>query len=1149
MAGPSIARASVTVDLDGKNIPAEAKLLGEEAGAAAGDAHNKEFSDRVKQGYGDIRHDVEQEMRETGQLSGKESGANFSEALKNAIRADAQSVTNELANIFSKDNGLDEFRKRLAGVDQDFATVEDTVRGVDRLLQDATDNGSITTDEVKRLVGETDNWAKSLISARDHTGELKGSFGDMDRNYVQSLSRHLSEMFDNHGSLEGYRQELQKVEGSFVPVERVVAEAGRAIDDFGLAGGRGTQHFGTLRKSVDDFAKTAGKDLVTATGDMVRGVEKLGDAAVKDAGKIDNLGQKVGSLVGKLAASAGAGNLAALIALLVGLAGPAAVLLSALAAQTVILGTVAAAGAVGVLGLVLAFGDLHGKSATTRAALQPTITALKDMGTAFGDLRQTFQLAVFKDMGGVFDHLADSLPKLGPGVTAIGTALNSFLRDGVGAITKNIGPINDLLGGFGPIIQDLGDSVIRLAGVFGGLFRAAMPFARDFASSLEDTTKKWSDWINSIAGQKALQKWFADAQPVMDHVMTLLGNTGKAFSNLITPQAAADVLTVLDNIGSLLLSITSIAASLSPATTAATTILALAGEILTTLDPILSGIGVLAEGLVAIITPVVRFLDSILGPVFGVLGNIIATIGNLIGALAPIYVGYFGGMAAAVKPVIAFVTSLYNAFLDFINKGIKIAGPAIQELGTIFQLIGTSLGDLFSGFFGAAKQTTAFGDAAKVSGAVLDGFKGFISDVTGYLKGIASVIQNQVIPAIKEMDWKKVTDGLNTIVSIIPDVIDYFGNMIGAIGKVIAAFGAWQGVVVSAVTDIVGNIRNVGAVIQDVANGNFVQAGIDIKKTFDDASKNSADFKSKLTDALRKTGDAADSLGKAHQKMQHDIEDATLKATKAIDDFKSAGDSNLSALSKRLGLTGTASTDFRALVVDAAKKSGASLKDVAQARDLGDLETKLGLTGTAARTRFANEMIAAMNASKTSIGTVPPEIQKLIDKYGTIPKNKSTKVAVDGVPSAISSIDALISHLGGLKDKTVTATIINKQVNAPGSKGSTAIGGIMAGGQLLAGGITAFADGGILSSPTWFGNVLAGEAGTEAIVPLSRPLNQVDPSVRNLAAYAQGVGMNATTDKQKAGAYVAAGAIVVQTPATDGTVVAEQVLDRLVPRL
>jgi hypothetical protein len=82
---------------------------------------------------------------------------------------------------------------------------------------------------------------------------------------------------------------------------------------------------------------------------------------------------------------------------------------------------------------------------------------------------------------------------------------------------------------------------------------------------------------------------------------------------------------------------------------------------------------------------------------------------------------------------------------------------------------------------------------------------------------------------------------------------------------------------------------------------------------------------------------------------------------------------------------------------------------------------------------------------------------------------------------------------------------------------------------------TWYASGGIATSPTIAG---FGEAGAEALVPLDRPLSQVDPSVRGLSAIAQGLA--------GLGPNISEGAIVITTPATDARVIAESVLDRLV---
>lgn len=91
------------------------------------------------------------------------------------------------------------------------------------------------------------------------------------------------------------------------------------------------------------------------------------------------------------------------------------------------------------------------------------------------------------------------------------------------------------------------------------------------------------------------------------------------------------------------------------------------------------------------------------------------------------------------------------------------------------------------------------------------------------------------------------------------------------------------------------------------------------------------------------------------------------------------------------------------------------------------------------------------------------------------------------------------------------------------------------------------ASGNIYYGPTVVG---VGEAGPEAIVPLNRPLSQVDPSVRALSAIAQGLavpGVSTTTNNR--GVTVESGAITVNAPGADPRRVAESVLDHIVEEL
>jgi hypothetical protein len=97
------------------------------------------------------------------------------------------------------------------------------------------------------------------------------------------------------------------------------------------------------------------------------------------------------------------------------------------------------------------------------------------------------------------------------------------------------------------------------------------------------------------------------------------------------------------------------------------------------------------------------------------------------------------------------------------------------------------------------------------------------------------------------------------------------------------------------------------------------------------------------------------------------------------------------------------------------------------------------------------------------------------------------------------------------------------------------------------GGLT-MATGGTVYGPT---RALIGEAGPEAVVPLRRNLNQVDPSVRALSAIAQGMKIPALAGGGIAGVsgggptVVEEGAVKVYTQASDPNVVARVVLNGL----
>jgi hypothetical protein len=131
------------------------------------------------------------------------------------------------------------------------------------------------------------------------------------------------------------------------------------------------------------------------------------------------------------------------------------------------------------------------------------------------------------------------------------------------------------------------------------------------------------------------------------------------------------------------------------------------------------------------------------------------------------------------------------------------------------------------------------------------------------------------------------------------------------------------------------------------------------------------------------------------------------------------------------------------------------------------------------------------------------------------------------VTGALSGLRGVISSLldfSGIRVKLPSIPAIR----APQVTGlpATAVGGVFGGGQAR----------------------IIAEAGPEAVVPLNRPLSQVDPAVRDLSAYAQGMKRSAP-ESSGPSLMINDGAIQVITGASEPDNIGESVLDHIVANL
>jgi hypothetical protein len=192
-------------------------------------------------------------------------------------------------------------------------------------------------------------------------------------------------------------------------------------------------------------------------------------------------------------------------------------------------------------------------------------------------------------------------------------------------------------------------------------------------------------------------------------------------------------------------------------------------------------------------------------------------------------------------------------------------------------------------------------------------------------------------------------------------------------------------------------------------------------------------------------------------------------------------------------------------------------------------------------TAFIGDTAALMDATNV----VAPALINSVDDLNTTFFDGNNVGLNAGVASANSAIDRVQDEnttffKGDVSGLLAKIAIAREQIRALTASFSGALGNADLGGPRTAmGGIFGMGPGGIARGAQVR---LIGEDGPEAVVPLRRSLDRVDPSVRALSAFAQGM-------MPQGGISIAEGAIQVSVPNANPRLVAESVLDRIVARL
>lgn len=1099
---PTIGRADIEVHYDGKGLPREARELGKEAGGEAGEAYAEEFNKSSRDGLTEGAEKRREELRKgavgDGESDGKAYGTSYSDARDRILIDRANRAAKAVADVFNSEDGFDDFRQNIKKNTGVLLDVDSTAREVTKHIDEMFANGQFEPGEYEKLKESLDGIktrAKDIddIKFEKLRAEAQRLSEEVDKSnqvFIEKAEEIDQIKFDN------LRAEADKVNEAFDHNARSIEAARKKTLEF-------DEDTRFLKETLRDQNKEIKhendllRDGEQRHRDLSRAMDAVDAAALRlnpNLQRHSELIERIGDVARTGSTAEGYHSLAKEIHATADDSEKAAKKLEALS------------------GGVDKAGDSAGKHHGS----------FLNLGSALGKLGQ-FDPA--DNMGQLFALIIALAPQVAILAEAAGGGL-TILAGGAAALALAVGGgflgFSNLFGDLKnvqPTVQPAAKALQDFAGKDGlSLLRDALQakmfvgLAGEFDSLRLNTIPALEPAFASLGGaiNKVLTRWVTDlqssgfAQDFDDLIKSLnpsVVGLGTLFSNLtgIVQQVLVGVAPYTKDFID----------QVSDAS----------GKFLTFLKT--------PEGKTAIKDFFDRTTDILkhVGDLFLSVGKALADL------ITPQNIEntkqILDNIGKALPDLIAFGGDLQTVVVT-VAKAIEIIAAAIKTIGDAFNIV-LGIGDTFLVRFqgllsGSVNAVISFAKAiGDAFGGVASGIKKIASgDVEGGLRDIHTGLDKS------KQDFK-----------------DFGENIATAMGNVSATFDSLPVKAQNGLTDLAGrlsvsgeNTKDFGGTIAQVSAASGVSIGtISKAKGWEDLQKITG-VSEGYVDSLRAK-----------------FEDSQVKSSAALSKLSTDAQTHLGAVSKKLGVSGEDSKGFATIMAGAGGASEVALKKLADAKSWGDIEAALKSAGAKSKTEMADRIIAAANNSGESLDKLPPKIGELVAKYGTIPASKSTKIIIDGAEDAIATSGRVGAALAALHDKRINITQVVSQIGDPGKlggKGATAIGGIMAGGQLIAGGMAAaFANGGVLNSPQIFGNVLAGEAGSEAIVPLTGPLSAVDASVRSLAAYARGkvLGGQGSSSGGGKSVTVSPGAVQVHTYNANANQIASGVIDRLVPQL
>lgn len=1075
------------VDADGSGFERQLRRIAKTAGASSGKQFDKSFSDQLSDLGQTQLVRLRERMVKEGTKSGRLLGRTVRQAMNSEIKGRLNGITNEIAKVFTFDNGaFEKFRKGFASVGEAVDTMGDNLRI-------AHEEGRISVREFDALNNKLEQYAQTSYRIE----AVEKNRAETTRRLRDEMT-HLSVLMGNSKTFNKF------IEGA--------KNAGSATDHLreriaAIESQNGESAWAIrMRSRLDELS------------DGFKRVNKGIDSNFGKVGKLSDIWNKLGHNTKQWTLIIGA--------VLAGMQ-QIAVLGSAAGAGILVLGGALSGAVAGLGSFIAAFLVLGGDAEKVPDTIKEAAEAFRDLKSPLKDLQNYLAERAFRGTERAFRSLGDTIRRLTPAFGPIGDAINRIVTGFAdwAASEKGVALVSGLIERSAPIFE-------RLMGVVGTLGEALLIAFNNpaFQTAIGDfltTMEGIFDTFNEFTQSDEFGIWIEETASVLGKFGDLIGAVSDMIDDLVTPEAYERTRKFLDNLTDFMPHLTDLLDILGRLD-----IFGILAELLKefgdAMEPLAGPLKDLADGFSRLIAIAIDEWGDQLKPIAEALAPFVQALADLINdvpeedlraiarALGLIagglllfkglkwvsmvsgLTGFFGSLKAGTGVVGAFNLSK----LKNIAKGLG----AFALIGAA-ELIPKSFWDQFDIESNLPKSVltgAGFGLMFGGWGAVIGAGLGIVFSLFTEFEATMNDIGLELV-AILTTGPMGAVNGLMALffASLVPDEWRDSDNPLLRF----LADAAWVA-------------ENLGTAIK--------LATAEISSFFDDMNTNLINAGAKFVEEWTKMWELIN----------------TPAFWEAVGTNIRAWLSGLGGfITTQIGQVGQNWSSFWARMGDRAGAAGRQIEATVNSW----VGTVRGYIANMANDIIRNftsfwNMVTSFTRGKTNeiMATVAGMVNMV---RGTIAGGLNGAAGAwngfwASLPNAVSgALGRIQSLVGGI------VAAVQRALGAVGGLSRSA-GGVLGGGV---GGNSggSFASGGILSGPR---RILAGEAGPEAIVPLNRNLSQVHPSVRELSAFAQGrmpaMANGGVVGGSRTEITVMPGAIVING-ADDAEAVALAVMNRL----